>query len=506
MTSLPAPPCASAKPSCQRTARQLAGRAGRVGPRVGLCLGILAGLGLGACDDNQNILVTVQGLPSGNPSLGAYYSVVDAQPAVTRAAAITQNLSQFGFRLPPGLSGKLALSVFAYQNLLPCIAASGTATIELAGKSRQDVSINLTPSAGSACTIHQGPAELPPVGKVPLASWGNAPDNIWVVGDQGMILRWDGRVFHTIELPPELAAAPPTWRAVAGAGRDYVWVAGDKGAVARWNGTALTAVPLVNSMNVPFDPGSSQLPNWVGVSVANQATDDVFFAGHNNFIGHRYQTGINGVAAFAVTSAYRAHVAGGGVASAVNTTIAFTDVSCIAGNECWFVGNDTATGGYILQAYSFQSDGSYIYTDYSNSGSGYLTANRLLGIWTKFEAITRELLAVGTNGTMLYSNNSLLGGTTPATLYPAFQVVCSGGCTPSAPGGNLNAVGGSGLSDLWIAGDAGALFHWNPTAVAPKNPLDPMAAATTSSLRRVFTTGGRVFVIGDQVPLSSPVP
>ncbi|HRI49192.1 MAG TPA: hypothetical protein PLW65_03350 [Pseudomonadota bacterium] len=497
MTAQSATPWASAKSGAKPGLR-----------RAALLVAVLAGLGTSGCDDSQNILVAVSGLPSGNVTLGAYYGLVDGQPGVTRAAAITQNLSQFGLKVPAGFSGKLALSVFAYEDLLPCIAASGATTVELAGTPRQDATVTLNPSPGGGCTLNKGPTELPPVGAVALAAWGNAADNIWVVGDKGMILRWDGHVFNTVKLPPELAGSPPTWRAVAGAGRDYVWIAGDKGAVARWNGRELTAVPLVNAVNMPFDPNSPQLPNWLSVSVASQASDDVFFAGHNNLIGHHYQTGINGVATFALTTSYRTYPPNATVLYPVNTTIAFTDVSCIASNECWFVGSDSATGGYILQAYSFKIDGNYIYTDYSNSSAipyGPLTANRLRGIWTNFEVSTRELFAVGDNGTMLYSNNSLLGSSDPATIYPVFQSVCSSGCTPSAPNVNLNAIGGSGLSDLWIAGDSGMLFHFNPMATAPKNPLEPMPSATTSSLRRVFSTGGRVFLIGDQQPLASPV-
>lgn len=476
--------------------------------RAALLVAVLASLGPLGCDDSQNILVAVSGLPAGNVSLGAYYGLVDAQPGVTRAAAITQNLSQFGLKVPGGVSGKLALGVFAYENLLPCIAASGATTVELAGSYRQDAAVTLNPSPGSGCTLNKGPAELPPVGAIALAAWGNAADNIWVVGDKGMILRWDGHVFNTVKLPPELASSPPTWRAVAGAGRDYVWIAGDKGAVARWNGSELTAVPLSNAVNMPFDLNSPQLPNWLSISVASQASDDVFFAGHNNLIGHHYQSGTSGVATFALTNSYRTYPPNPALLYPVNTTITFSDVHCIASNECWFVGRDSAAGGYILQAYSFKIDGDYIYTDYSNSSMvpyAPLTSERLRGIWTNFEVSTRELFAVGDNGTILYSNNSLLGSTDPATTYPVFQSVCSSGCTPNRPSGNLNAIGGSGLSDLWIAGDSGLLFHWNPMAAAPQNPLEPMPSATTNSLRRVFSTGGRVFLIGDQQPLASPV-
>lgn len=463
------------------------------------------------CDSNQNVVVTVQDVPAGSTALGVYYGL-DSRPGMDGAAGVTQRVDQFALKLPGDYTGTLTTSVFAYRDKLPCIAGSGSGALQLSGQFRQDLTVSLAPEPPQSCIITKVPVSLPPTAMVPLASWGDAPDNIWIVGEKGVILRWDGQVFRRIPLPPELAASPPTWRAVAGVGRDYVWIAGNKGAVARWNGSQLTAVGLVNAVNAPFDLSSPQLPDWVGVSVANSTTDDVFFAGNNNLIGHYYKTGLSGVAAFPLTTSYRAYpLTFPPPMYPVNGQITFNDVRCIASNECWFVGLDPSFGGYILQAYSVNNDGSYIFTNYSMSDTQptlALTQYRLLGVWTNFAVDKRELFVVGIQGTLLYSNNSSLTGTTNQTIYPIFQRPCGGAvCTPAAPTVNLHAIGGTSLSDLWIAGDGGVLLRWDASAVAPTNPLVTMATpGLTANLRRVFSTGGRVFVSGEQQTFASPIP
>lgn len=467
-------------------------------------LSCVAGLMLFGCDSEQNIVVTVQGVPDGTVALGAYYSL-DTRPGTEGAAGVTQRVDQFAFKLPADYRGTLTTSVFAYRDRLPCLAGSGSAMLNLSGGYRQEQTIALSPETGRGCVINKVPVTLPPTNIAPIASWGDAPDNIWLVGDKGIILHWDGRVFQRIALPPELAAAPPTWRAVTGAGRDYVWIAGDKGAVARWNGSQLTRVVTVNDMNVPIEPSAPNLPNWLGVAIANPATDDVFFAGHNNLVGHYYKVGFTGVAALQLTDTYRAFPSGSKIP--IGSNVAFADVSCISNNECWFVGSDNGTKGFILQAYSFQSDGVYIYTDFSNNMAGNTLANnRLLGIWTTIAVTNRELFIVGAGGTLLYSNNSIVGVPLGnANFYPNFTVLCSGQGCPFPM--NLHGIGGATLTDLWVVGDLGTLLHWNGSIMSPANPIIDMTLPTlTAGLQKVFSVGGRVFVSGDQQTFASPIP
>lgn len=60
---------------------------------------------------------------------------------------------------------------------------------------------------------------------------GTDADHLWVVGDYGRILRWDGRVWFEL-LPPTLR----TLYAVQALGETSAWAAGDAGVVLRWDG------------------------------------------------------------------------------------------------------------------------------------------------------------------------------------------------------------------------------------------------------------------------------
>ncbi len=60
---------------------------------------------------------------------------------------------------------------------------------------------------------------------------GRDADHLWVVGDYGRILRWDGSVWFEL-LPPTLR----TLYAVQALGEDSAWAAGDAGVVLRWDG------------------------------------------------------------------------------------------------------------------------------------------------------------------------------------------------------------------------------------------------------------------------------
>jgi hypothetical protein len=67
--------------------------------------------------------------------------------------------------------------------------------------------------------------------------WGGAPDDVWVVGgvpEAGAVLRGDGRDFDPQE---DLPAGTPQLHWVHGLGPDDVWVAGLAGTILRWDGS-----------------------------------------------------------------------------------------------------------------------------------------------------------------------------------------------------------------------------------------------------------------------------
>ena len=73
--------------------------------------------------------------------------------------------------------------------------------------------------------------------------WGASPDDLWAVGGNGRadgqatLLRYDGQSWRRIEVPPLTRASVFAFFKVWGTGPDNVYIVGQRGAVLRWNGT-----------------------------------------------------------------------------------------------------------------------------------------------------------------------------------------------------------------------------------------------------------------------------
>lgn len=76
--------------------------------------------------------------------------------------------------------------------------------------------------------------------------WGASCDDLWVVGGNGReegqatILRYDGTVWTEVETPPLERPQVWAWFKVWGSGPDDVFIVGQRGAVLHWNGSELT--------------------------------------------------------------------------------------------------------------------------------------------------------------------------------------------------------------------------------------------------------------------------
>ncbi len=78
--------------------------------------------------------------------------------------------------------------------------------------------------------------------------WGASPSDVWAVGGDAMagppiVLRDTGGGFEPVELPP-LGAGVGTFFKVWGSAADDVYVIGQRGAVLHWDGTALRTVDV----------------------------------------------------------------------------------------------------------------------------------------------------------------------------------------------------------------------------------------------------------------------
>lgn len=68
-----------------------------------------------------------------------------------------------------------------------------------------------------------------------LGIWGSGPNDVWAVGDKGLILHWNGKI-----LVPRASGVDTALRGVGGSSPSDVWFVGDKGRALHWDGLSLS--------------------------------------------------------------------------------------------------------------------------------------------------------------------------------------------------------------------------------------------------------------------------
>ena len=83
--------------------------------------------------------------------------------------------------------------------------------------------------------------------------WGTSMDDVWAVGGdafpsdelRGVVLRWNGSAWSEVALPESLDAGEVyAWFKVWGSGPSDVYIVGQKGAVLHWDGASLTELDV----------------------------------------------------------------------------------------------------------------------------------------------------------------------------------------------------------------------------------------------------------------------
>jgi hypothetical protein len=263
----------------------------------GAALGALGLLGggplLSGCGDRQVVLVSVTGRPDPVSGLGIYYSVApDGGPlrlgGLKPANGVVPNYDLFGISLERSVGGTLSVDVYAHQDGSPCIRSRGHVEVALSGDPKQQTEVTMTPVTGPGCDTQFPGGVFPKNAKI----WGSAIDDLWIVGDGGAIVRWNGVYLETLPLPDPLKSAQPrlpNFRAVSGSSARNVWIVGDQGTVLRWNGDSLywfsqlsdrASMPLradvqsnIEVTDVWVDPGTRDV-TMVGW---NPATSSLYF-------------------------------------------------------------------------------------------------------------------------------------------------------------------------------------------------------------------------------------
>jgi hypothetical protein len=301
--------------------------------------------------------------------------------------------------------------------------------------------------------------------------WAGSPTNVWAVGDGGTVRRWDGTSW-TGPSPGTAAMLTSVWGLPSG----DVWAAGQtsgfKGTVAHWDGAAWTVTTLP--------------PNFMGLNgVWASAPNDVFVVGL--VLGGPTIWRYNG-------SAWSSMALPGGLSSGTN----LYGISGTSASDVWVVGDSTVLH-YDGTAWSLVATP---------------TVGRLKGVSAVGAA---DVWVVGENGTMAHYDGTTWRAVDSGTTTVLNGVWGSGPGDVFAVGWNvvlhyqaplswstaqtMNAVGGRSQSDLYAVGNAGAILHYDGTqwqamtSHTTANLAGVWASPNTADVYAVGAIGGTGYVV-----------
>ncbi|HET9930877.1 MAG TPA: hypothetical protein VFQ35_09330 [Polyangiaceae bacterium] len=91
-----------------------------------------------------------------------------------------------------------------------------------------------------------------------FAIWGSAPNDIWIVGSAGAIVHWGGETHATVA-----SGTTNDLHAVLGFSSNDVWAAGDQGAILHWQGSAWASSASPSKLGLLGIWGASAKDIWL---------------------------------------------------------------------------------------------------------------------------------------------------------------------------------------------------------------------------------------------------
>ena len=263
--------------------------------------------------------------------------------------------------------------------------------------------------------------------------WGSGPSDVWVDGEGGIVLHWNGTTWTAVPSgTTEFLSVP--W----GTGPDDVWVVGSAGTIIHWNGSAWSA-----SASGTTDPL---------FGVWGSRADDVWAVGERGTILHWdgsiwspvasgtsyrlwrvWGTGPNDVWAPGISA-----TTGTGVIVHWNGSI-WSPVSAVVPDSAIGVHGTGPNDVWVVGAGIAHWNGS----QWNAVPSG--TEKVLKGVWANSPT---DAWAVGMDGIILRWNGS------------AWSPV------PNGSSIRLENIWASGPDDAWVVGKAGTILHWDGLAWA----------------------------------------
>lgn len=97
-------------------------------------------------------------------------------------------------------------------------------------------------------------------GGIPTAVWGSGPNDVWFVGDNGLILRWDGSRWSSPTCPPTSEGL----NGIFGTAADHIVAVGQSGTVLHWDGMKWSVQPYVATRTLHAVWGAKADDMWAG--------------------------------------------------------------------------------------------------------------------------------------------------------------------------------------------------------------------------------------------------
>ncbi len=309
----------------------------------------------------------------------------------------------------------------------------------------------IPPETRDVCSADGWCWELPyPQGHTMRAVWASAADDVWAVGDNGLILHYDGIGWSRAE-----SSVETTLNAVFGFARDDVWAAGDQGVVVHFDGDTWSTVSTA-----PDSDAAPPLPVRTLHAIWGAAPDDIWLAGDNGRLFH-----YDGDAFTVVPS---------------GVTLSLRAVWGSATDDVWAVGGSGALLHFDGEAW----------TEGNNPIGASLFA--LIGL------AADDVWAVGNRGAIHWNGNEW--SDVSAGLVGVARAV--GAVRPWASVPNDAGVGDAGASDAgmsalalaWAFGDDGKVWsyaggRWSPVASNLSSALYAVASIGEDDLLAVGESG-----------------
>jgi hypothetical protein len=342
--------------------------------------------------------------------------------------------------------------------------------------------------------------------------YATAPDNLWLVGQYGTVMQWDGAAWHAHH-PPALAGQQASQQyafSISGRGPDDMWLIYGT-TLQHWDGQTWTIRDSAPTTGNPAFDSVWEAPNGdVWATMSNGQIDRALGGGAfvkidtgcNCFLGTIWGLAANDFWMTALPGKI-IHSDGHAFTPSVDTPAVVGSFAGAAGNDVWCTGTggvamhwngatwtQVPTGlvdGFILGMTALATNDVWWWQQTSSASSVLL----------HWDGTTLTKTAIDTTavGRFLYS---------AAIIDGRFWFVGGGGAVYTKTDANavapivdphtniINDIWGTSADDLYFT-DGGEIFHWNGTA----QTTIPIAAAYLSGVR----VGGadELFAVGHDV-------